>query len=212
MARTLGRINWQRFQPEPIIGVDEAGRGCLAGPVFAGAVIFNGKPKIKFGDSKVLSEARREELYSIITSEHRWAVGIASVQEIESMNILWAAMLAMKRAVEGLKVSGGHVLVDGNRMIPDLEAFSQTAIVEGDRRAQPVSAASIVAKVSRDRFMKELHEKHPQYGFIENKGYGTSFHLEALRIHGHTEHHRVSFRGVLPRTAERKAGCALSPE
>jgi ribonuclease HII len=199
IPRKLSSIQWQKFAPGPIIGVDEVGRGCLAGPVYAAAVILNDtkKLKIKYTDSKLLSESRREELFEIITREHRYAVGIASVEEIESMNILWASMLAMDRAVRALGVTSGHILVDGNRMIPKMDEFSQTAIIKGDLRVQPISAASIVAKVSRDRFMKELHEKFPNYGFSDHKGYGTENHLQALRKFGHSVHHRLSFNGVL---------------
>lgn len=196
-AKRLEAVDWTQFSPTPVIGVDEAGRGCLAGPVVAAAVILRPGAESLFSDSKMLSESRREELYERIVSEHRWAVGLATAQEIDSINILRAALLAMKRAVEGLRESTGHVLVDGNFKISDLKGFEQTAIIKGDQRVQPISAASIVAKVTRDRLMKELHDKFPHFQFLENKGYGTAVHLEALRQFGPTEHHRKTFRGVV---------------
>lgn len=192
-------MNWLKFAPTPVVGVDEAGRGCLAGPVVAGAVILSRKGRRRFGDSKVLSESRREELFEIIQAEHTWAVGFATVEEIDRLNILWASMLAMRRALEGLKseVLGGHVLVDGKVRIPNLASiWSQTTLIEGDSRCEPVSAASIVAKVTRDRWMKKLAEGFPEYGFEIHKGYGTSRHRDALARLGPCAEHRRSFRGV----------------
>lgn len=190
-------MDWSVYSPAPVIGVDEAGRGCLAGPVCAGAVILTKKVKRgTFGDSKALSASRREELFELIQVEHHWGVGFASVEEIERLNILRAALLAMKRAVAALKVKGGHALVDGKFKIPGLAGFEQTTLIKGDARCAPISAASIVAKVSRDRLMVELAEKFPHYGFEIHKGYGTEKHRESLLKHGPCEHHRRTFAGV----------------
>lgn len=178
--------------------MDEVGRGCLAGPVVAAAVILIQPYKRRiYRDSKLLSEPRREELYKRIVENYRWSVGIASVEEIEEINILRASLLAMKRAVQGLKIECGHILVDGRFTIPDLSGFHQTALIQGDLRAENISAASIVAKVTRDRMMRELAKKFPHYGWQENKGYGTSAHRKALEKVGACEHHRKSFAGVL---------------
>jgi len=191
----LGPVNWQAFKPAPIIGVDEVGRGCLAGPVVAAAVILNSVTKRRrFFDSKQLSESRREELLSLIQNEHQWALGFASPEEIDRINIYHASLLAMRRAVQALKLkSGGHVLVDGNARIPDLVGFEQTTIVKGDARVEPIAAASIVAKVTRDRMMHELGEKFPDYGFEVHKGYPTEFHRQALAKVGPCSEHRRSF-------------------
>lgn len=193
-------MDWQTYLPSPVIGCDEAGRGCLAGPVVAGAVIL-APPKTKskrkiFADSKALSAARRDELYELVCREYVWAVGFASVEEIDRLNIFRASLLAMRRAVQGLRVKAGHVLVDGKFTIPDLADFSQTALVKGDTRCEPVSAASIVAKVTRDRWMLRLHEEFPQYGFEIHKGYGTLKHRQILGEVGPCPHHRRSFNGV----------------
>ncbi len=196
-SKKLARVNWMEFAPFPIIGVDEAGRGCLAGPVVAGAVILSKPLSGKFFDSKTLTESRREQLFEIIKSEHSWAVGFASVLEIDRINIFHAAHLAMRRAVNALRLkTGGHVLVDGKFCIPRLRGFEQTALIKGDSRAEPVSAASIVAKVTRDRFMKELAGKFPHYGFEIHKGYGTEEHRTAIKSFGACKHHRRSFNGV----------------
>lgn len=189
-------VDWRRYKPSPIIGCDEVGRGCLAGPVVAAAVVLKKPIQGVFFDSKALSESRREELFELIQSEHLWAVGLASVEEIDRINILQASLLAMRRAVQALRFKGGHVLVDGKFKIPKLERFSQTALIQGDARVEPISAASIVAKVTRDRMMKELAGKFPHYGFEENKGYGTAKHRRALAEVGPSPHHRLSFAGV----------------
>lgn len=194
-------MDWRTFSPSPVIGVDEAGRGCLAGPVVAGAVILanNGaKKRFQFADSKILSASRREELLIEIQSEHQWGVGFASVAEIESLNIFRASLLAMRRAVMALKVKTGHALVDGKFKIPDLgTAFEQTPLIKGDSRCAPVSAASIVAKVTRDRLMVELAGKFPSYGFEIHKGYATELHRTRIQEFGPCEHHRRTFAGVL---------------
>lgn len=197
------RVDWMTYAPFPVIGVDEAGRGCLAGPVVAGAVVLSKPLSGVFFDSKALTESRREELFEIIQKEHVWAVGFASVLEIDRINIFHASHLAMRRAVNALRLkSGGHVLVDGKFAIPYLRGFAQTTLIKGDSRAEPVSAASIVAKVTRDRLMKDLARKFPSYGFEIHKGYGTEQHREAIQIHGACKHHRKTFSGVAPDLAQ----------
>lgn len=196
VKRPLPFVDWVSISPAPVVGVDEVGRGCLAGPVVAGAVILSRAQSGIFFDSKVLTEDRREELFSMIQSEHLWAVGFASVLEIDRLNIFHASHLAMRRAVNALRVKGGHVLVDGKFKIPYLRGLIQTALIQGDSRAEPVSAASIVAKVTRDRWMKKLAEKFPGYGFEIHKGYATQIHRDALSRLGPCRHHRRHFNGV----------------
>jgi ribonuclease HII len=185
-------------EPDEIVcGVDEAGRGPLAGPVVAAAVIFDpSKPMIRgLDDSKVLSAKKRDELYDkIVERALCYCVASASVEEIDTLNILHASMLAMKRAVEGLSVVPTLVKVDGNRC-PVLSIRSE-AIVGGDALVKSISAASILAKVTRDRMLLELHQTFPLYGFDAHAGYGTPQHLAALRQHGPCEHHRRSFAPV----------------
>jgi ribonuclease HII len=189
--------------PGLVAGVDEAGRGPLAGPVVAAAVILDDLRPIKgLADSKKLSPMRREKLYDEIRAKALCVcVGEASVEEIDRLNILQATMVAMRRAVEGLRLKPVKVLVDGNR-IPKLEVLAE-AIVGGDAKVQAISAASIIAKVHRDRLCAELHQRYPQYGFDAHKGYGTAEHLAALRAHGACEQHRRSYapvRAVLEQT------------
>jgi len=199
-------VNWTKFQPAPVIGVDEVGRGCLAGPVVAAAVVLAQPSRRKsFFDSKTINETRREELAERIVREHLWCVAFATVEEIDRLNILQASLLAMRRAVCGLKLEGGHVLVDGKFTIPQLSGFSQTPLIKGDSRAEPISAASIVAKVARDQFMKELALRIPGYGFEIHKGYGTPKHLAALAELGACGFHRRSFAGI-GEALEREAG------
>jgi ribonuclease HII len=179
-----------------IAGVDEAGRGPLAGPVVAAAVILDELNPIKgLNDSKKLSAATRERLFDEIRAKALCcAIAEATVEEIDTLNILHATMLAMKRAVEGLRLKPGKVLVDGNRL-PVLRIAAE-AIVQGDAKVQAISAASILAKVHRDRLCLTLHEQHPHYGFDGHKGYPTPEHLAALRVHGVCIHHRRSFAPV----------------
>jgi ribonuclease HII len=179
-----------------LAGVDEAGRGPLAGPVVAAAVILDDTKRINgLADSKVLTPLQRDKLYDRIRERALCcAVGEASVQEIDALNILHATMLAMRRAVEGLRLKPVKVLVDGNRL-PMLDVLSE-AIVGGDAKVKSISAASIVAKVTRDRMLQQLHEEFPQYGFAAHKGYGTPEHLQALRVHGPCIHHRRHFSPV----------------
>ncbi len=191
-------FEWMTLTPSPVIGVDEVGRGCLAGAVYAAAVIINdGKDLEHFTDSKLISEDRREELSEIIFRDHKVCIGIATVAEIHRLNIFHASLLAMRRAVAGLKVDYGHILVDGKFRIPRMsKAFQQTPLIKGDLRAKPISAASIVAKVARDREMKRLGEKYPDYGFHSHKGYSTQVHMDAIKKHGVLPIHRKAFAGV----------------
>lgn len=182
--------------PGLIAGVDEAGRGPLAGPVVAAAVILDElKPIQGLADSKKLSEKRREKLFDEIRAKALcFSIAEASVEEIDILNILQATMLAMKRAVEGLRLKPHKVLVDGNRL-PQLDILAE-AIVQGDAKVPAISAASILAKVQRDRLCATMHQAHPQYGFDQHKGYGTQAHLDALTLHGASPWHRRSFAPV----------------
>jgi len=182
--------------PGLIAGVDEAGRGPLAGPVVAAAVILDDLRPIRgLADSKTLTALQRERLHDQIMSRALCcSVAQASVEEIDQINILQATMLAMRRAVEGLRLRPAKVLVDGNRL-PTLDVLAE-AIVKGDARVKAISAASILAKVHRDRLCAQLHDEFPHYGFAGHKGYGTPEHLAALRAHGACVHHRRSFAPV----------------
>jgi ribonuclease HII len=177
-------------------GVDEAGRGPLAGPVVAAAVILDDlQPIAGLNDSKKLTAKRREHLFNEIRARALcFSIAEASVQEIDQLNILQATMLAMKRAVEGLRLKPQMVLVDGNRL-PTLDILAE-AIVQGDALVPAISAASILAKVHRDRLCQELHGRYPAYGFDQHKGYGTAQHLAALHVHGPVECHRMTFAPV----------------
>jgi len=182
--------------PGLVAGVDEAGRGPLAGPVFAAAVILDDLSPISgLADSKKLSSKKRDLLYDIIKAQALcFCVATASVQEIDQMNILQATLLAMQRAVKGLRLKPRKVLVDGNRL-PVLDIHSE-AIVQGDSKVASISAASILAKVERDRWCVEIDSQYPLYGFAIHKGYGTSIHLNALKQHGPCVLHRRSFAPV----------------
>jgi ribonuclease HII len=182
--------------PGLMAGVDEAGRGPLAGPVVAAAVILDDLKPIKgLNDSKVLTALARERLYVEIHAKALcFCIAQASVEEIDELNILQATMLAMRRAVEGLRLRPNKVLVDGNRL-PTLKIAAE-AIVKGDAKVKAISAASILAKVHRDRLCQELHLQHPQYGFDGHKGYPTPAHLAALKQHGVCPQHRRSFAPV----------------
>ncbi|WP_235033849.1 ribonuclease HII [Pantoea sp. 18069] len=182
--------------PGLVAGVDEAGRGPLAGPVVAAAVILDDlNPIAGLADSKKLTAARREALFDEIRAKALCcSIAEASVQEIDELNILQATMLAMRRAVMGLRLKPVLVLVDGNR-IPVLDMQAE-AIVKGDALVKAISAASILAKVHRDRWCERLHEQYPAYGFAGHKGYGTPAHLTALQAHGACPEHRRSFSPV----------------
>jgi ribonuclease HII len=179
-----------------VAGVDEAGRGPLAGPVVAAAVILDElKPISGLADSKKLTALRREKLFDEIRAKALCcSIAEASVEEIDRLNILQATLLAMRRAVEGLRLKPTMVLVDGNRL-PVLEMRAE-AIVKGDSLVPAISAASILAKVYRDRWCADYHQQYPQYGFASHKGYGTAEHLSALREHGACPQHRKTFSPV----------------
>ena len=186
--------DWQL--PGLLAGVDEAGRGPLAGPVVAAAVILDDLLPIRgLADSKALSARKRERLFDEIRAKAlACCIGEATVEEIDRLNILQATLLAMQRAVAGLRLCPKHVLVDGNRL-PQLTMVAE-AIVKGDATVPAISAASILAKVHRDRWCAQYHEAFPQYGFADHKGYGTVQHLAALRQHGACPEHRKTFSPV----------------
>jgi ribonuclease HII len=179
-----------------VAGVDEVGRGPLAGPVVAAAVILDDQRRIRgLRDSKQLTALQRERLDGQIRAGALClAIGQASVEEIDRLNILQATLLAMRRAVEGLRLTPACVLVDGNQL-PRLRVPCE-AVIGGDARVAAISAASIVAKVFRDALLVQLHERHPRYGFADHKGYATAEHLAALRAHGACVEHRRSFAPV----------------
>ncbi len=198
-------MNWLEYEEKAaaegykaVCGVDEAGRGPLAGPVCAAAVILpQGKIIAGVNDSKKLSEKKREALFEVIKAEAlSYSIAYASVEEIESMNILNATMLAMKRAVEGLSVRADFAMIDGNRL-PDLDIDAEY-IIKGDAKSMSIACASILAKVSRDRLLYQYAEEFPQYGFDKHKGYGTKVHREALMQYGPCKYHRLSFLGKIP--------------
>lgn len=176
-----------------ICGVDEAGRGPLAGSVYAAAVVLEKGQTIEgVNDSKKLSEKKRELLFDKIINECKdYSIGTASEKEIDELNILQATFLAMKRAVDGLSVKPDCALVDGNQ-IPNLDC-DVTTVVKGDAKSESIAAASILAKVSRDRYMLEMAEKYPQYGFEKHKGYGTKLHYEMIEKYGICDIHRKTF-------------------
>jgi ribonuclease HII len=184
------------FADELICGVDEAGRGPLAGPVFAAAVILDpAKPIAGLRDSKKLSEARRDALaVQIKSSALAWSIAQCSESEIDTLNILQATMLAMRRAVEGLHMRPSLALIDGNRC--PVMAVRSEAIVQGDDKVPAISAASILAKTARDAALVILHEQYPNYAFDQHKGYPTALHLDRLRMHGVSPVHRRSYAPV----------------
>ena len=192
-------LGWD--QPGLVAGVDEAGRGPLAGPVVAAAVILDELAPVKgLADSKVLSPRRRELLFEQIRAHALcFSIASASVEEIDHLNILQATLLAMRRAVEGLRLLPHRVVVDGNRV--PLLPMTVAAVVKGDSKVAAISAASILAKVQRDRWCADLHDQFPHYGFATHKGYPTAEHLAALQRHGPCAAHRRSFAPV--RAAER---------
>jgi len=179
-----------------IAGVDEVGRGSLIGPVYAAAVILNksiNKKELK--DSKKLSKIKRETLAKYIKKNSIWAIGKASAKEIEKINILQASLLAMKRAVKKLKRKPSHILIDGNKL-PNLKNYNLKAVIKGDQKIPCISAASIVAKVSRDKFISKLSLKNKGYHWNQNFGYGTKQHLKAIKKLGITKHHRKTFSPI----------------
>ena len=184
------------YAGEIICGVDEAGRGPLAGPVFVAAVILDpAKPIAGLRDSKKLSPARRDELALIIQRDAlAWSIAQCSAAEIDALNILQATMLAMRRAIEGLSVAPTLALIDGNRC--PVTTIRTEAIVKGDDKVIEISAASILAKTARDALLLEMHARYPQYAFDQHKGYPTALHLARLREHGVTPEHRRSYAPV----------------
>lgn len=176
-----------------VCGVDEAGRGPLAGPVYAAAVILpDGVIPEGVNDSKKLSEKKREALFDVITEEALdYSIAYATAEEIDDINILQATFLAVKRAIAGLKMKADYAMIDGNRM-PPLDIPGET-IVKGDANSASIAAASILAKVSRDRFMLKMAEKYPRYQFEKHKGYGTKLHYQMLDEYGPSEIHRQTF-------------------
>lgn len=197
LTENLDWFAWERRAQEqglgPVCGIDEAGRGPLAGPVCAAAVILPLDCHIDgLNDSKKLTEKKREALFPLIQEKAlAWGIGWASAEEIDAINILQATFLAMKRAVEQLSVQPGWALVDGNRM-PPLDVPGET-VVKGDAQCASIAAASILAKVSRDRLLEEWDTLYPEYGFAKHKGYGTKAHYDAILCHGVLPIHRKSF-------------------
>ena len=193
-------MDWLNYEKEAVskgykavCGVDEAGRGPLAGPVCAAAVILPENTIIEgVNDSKKLSEKKREALFDVIKEQAlSYSIAFASVEEIEEINILNATMLAMKRAVEGLDVKADYAMIDGNRL-PDLSIDSEF-IIKGDAKSMSIACASILAKVSRDRLLYKYAEEYPEYLFDKHKGYGTKAHVEAIKKYGPCPYHRLSF-------------------
>lgn len=184
----------------PLIGIDEVGRGCLAGPVVAAAVIFKNNTDIEhYVDSKKINEAQREVLSESIHLNHFVGIGWASVEEIDEVNILQATFIAMARAVEKLNLNPQEkptLLIDGRDQIPSLGHLTQVPIIKGDQKVRLISAASIAAKVARDQFMIQLAQAGADYGFEKHKGYGTLYHRKQIQKLGITKWHRQTFGGV----------------
>ncbi|MDB9831937.1 ribonuclease HII [Candidatus Pelagibacter sp.] len=179
-----------------VAGVDEVGRGSLIGPVYAAAVILNRSINKKLlKDSKSLSKKKREELYPYIKKNSIWAIGQASIKEIEKINILNASLLAMKRAIIKLKKKPSLILIDGNKL-PALKNYNLKYVINGDQKIPSISAASIIAKVSRDRFIIKLAKQFNNYSWDTNSGYGTKAHLSAIKKFGITKHHRKTFSPI----------------
>jgi ribonuclease HII len=179
-----------------VAGVDEVGRGSLIGPVYAAAVILNKSiDKKLLRDSKTITKDKRELLSNYIKKNSIWAIGKASTNEIEKMNILQASLLAMKRAIQKLKKKPSHVLIDGNQL-PVLNNYKLKTIIKGDKKIPSISAASIIAKVSRDKFIISLSKKNIGYHWDQNFGYGTKQHLKAIKKLGVNKHHRKTFYPV----------------
>jgi len=189
-----------------VAGVDEVGVGPLAGPVVAAAVILDDRRITRFNnelswwqrvrDSKKLSHKRREELVKVIFKNCKsFGIGSSSVEEIDQLNVLQARLLAMKRAVESLKLSPGIILIDGNYSIPGV-SVKQQCVIRGDEKILSIACASIIAKVTRDNILKNLHNQFPQYGFDKHKGYPTKYHKEMIKTHGPCDVHRKTFNPI----------------
>jgi ribonuclease HII len=207
-----GRLDWQSFGLTLVAGVDEVGRGCLAGDVYAAAVILRPEARLTgITDSKLIAPEKRLVLAERIKSESVcWAVGIAAVEEIEQINILRASLLAMKRAVESLSRKPELLLIDGDYGIQG--EWLQKTVVKGDLRCKLIGAASILAKTARDLYMAELDEKYPGYHFAAHKGYGTPVHREAIRTLGPCAVHRKTFAGVREYCADGPVGREPGPQ
>ena len=178
-----------------VAGIDEAGRGPLAGPVVAAAVVLDRENlPARLADSKTLSENARDEIAIEIHARAQVGIGAASVEEIDKINILQATMLAMTRAADALSIQADHFLIDGNRA--PMLASPATPVVKGDAKSISIAAASIIAKTTRDKIMRELSEIHPEFYWAKNKGYGSKIHIEAIQRHGPTQHHRRSFAPI----------------
>jgi ribonuclease HII len=199
-------FRWKSLKSQYVIGLDEVGRGCLAGSVYAAAVLIEKNQKLprsissQVTDSKLLSPLKRQALSNLIRENLRYGIGFATVREIEEMNIHFASLLAMKRAFENLRIpdtqwSDCHLLIDGNKKIKTLDV-QQTCVIKGDLRALPIGAASIIAKVERDQELVHISQAYPGYGFENHKGYGTKTHKKALARLGVTDIHRRTFSGV----------------
>jgi len=214
ISSPAGSVSVSQLADHAIGGVDEAGRGPLAGPVVAAVVVLSSEQQIDgVRDSKQLSPVRREALFEVICRESlAWAIGEADVAEIDELNILHATMLAMRRAVEGLREAPGHLRIDGNRApsLPSYAGLTET-VVGGDRICPAIGAASILAKVTRDREMLVLDSVYPEYGFARHKGYPTAQHRAALLEYGACPSHRRSYRPVREALAkfEAKSGAAV---
>lgn len=210
---SLGIINYKLLIPQPVVGVDEVGRGCLAGPVYAAAVVLNqdidesSKEFKSIQDSKKISVTRRDELSAWIQQNSKWSIAFASVEEIDQFNILQASLLAMHRAVCDLvqkyDILSAHIAIDGNQKIKSLDAalgvqntFKQECYISGDSRLKPIAAASILAKVERDRLMQNMDLEFPKYGFASHKGYGSEQHRKKIQELGPCLQHRKTFSGV----------------
>tara|TARA_Y100000992_G_scaffold277467_1_gene222371 strand:- start:338 stop:913 length:576 start_codon:yes stop_codon:yes gene_type:complete len=179
-----------------VAGVDEVGRGSLVGPVYAAAVVFNKKIKKKeFKDSKRINKNKRENLARYIMKNSIWSIGIASLQEIEKINILNASLLAMKRAIKKLKVKPKLVLVDGNKS-PKIQNYLIKNVIKGDQKIKEISAASIIAKVLRDKLMSKISQKYKKYKWDLNAGYGTKEHIRLIKKYGITKFHRKKFKPI----------------
>ena len=179
-----------------IAGVDEVGRGSLIGPVFAAAVIFKKNlDKKKFKDSKQLSKEKRNSLEKYIKKNSIWAIGSASLKEIEKLNILNASLLAMKRSIKKLKLKPSITLIDGNKL-PELNGYKVKYVIKGDQKISEISAASIIAKVARDRFITKMSKEFTKYSWDKNFGYPTKQHVNAIKKYGITKHHRRTFAPI----------------
>jgi|TARA_B100001741_G_scaffold237738_1_gene198717 ribonuclease HII len=179
-----------------IAGVDEVGRGSLVGPVFAATVVFKRKiDKKKIKDSKKISKKKRNILEKYIKTNSIWSIGSASLEEIEKLNILNASLLAMKRSIKKLRIKPSIILIDGNKS-PDINGYKLKSIIKGDQKISEISAASIIAKVARDRLISKISKKFKNYSWDKNAGYGTKQHIKAIKKFGITKHHRKTFNPI----------------